>query len=143
MRPSIRLSQTHRWSLYAVWSVISASGLYFAYSQDWKMQIPTDLTVDTLKIHGIFAMFMLLIIGSLWSMHIRMSLHRKRNILSGMSILSIMLLLAFSGTGLYYSPENWHEMVKWLHIWVGVISVVFLPIHIIIGRLSRKRRNMV
>ena len=143
MRPSIRLSKTHRWSLYIIWGVISVSGLYFAYSQDWQMQTPSDLTVDTLKIHGIFAMFMSLIIGSLWSMHIRMSLHRKRNLFSGLSILSIMLLLAFSGTGLYYSPENWHDMVKWLHIWVGVISVTALPIHIIIGRRSRKHRSLI
>lgn len=140
MRPSIRLSKLHRWSLYVIWGVISISGLYFAFSQDWKMQTPTDLTVNTLKIHGVFAMFMLLTIGSLLSMHVKISLHRRRNLLSGVTVLSIMLLLSFSGTGLYYSPESWHETVKWLHIWVGIISVTALPIHIIVGRLSRKRR---
>lgn len=140
MRASIRLSKLHRWSLYFIWLVISFSGLYFSWSQDWLMQEPSDISVNTLKIHGIFATLMLLVIGSLITTHIKLSLNLKRNLLTGLSILSLMLILAFTGTGLYYSPENWHENVKWIHIVVGIFSIAMLPVHIVIGKwISRKR----
>jgi disulfide bond formation protein DsbB len=77
MRLSIRLSKLHRWSLYLIWLVISLSGLYFSWSQDWLMQEPSDTSVNTLKIHGIFATLMLLVIGSLITTHIKLSLHRN------------------------------------------------------------------
>lgn len=139
MRLTIRLSNLHRRSLYLIWLVISISGVYFAYSQDWQMQEPSDLSVQTLKVHGIFAALMLLMIGSLITTHIRMSLHRKRNMLTGLVMLTVMLVLSFSGTGLYYSPENWHENMKWIHIWIGLIAILALPIHIIMGRFLKKR----
>lgn len=139
MRVTIRLTKLHRWSLYFVWFVISISGVYFAYSQDWQMQEPSEVSVQTLKVHGIFATLMLLIIGSLMTTHVKLSLRRKRNLVTGLVILSVMLILSFSGSGLYYSPEEWHENVKWIHIWVGVISILILPIHIMVGRFLKKK----
>lgn len=139
MNFSIRLSNVHRWILYIVWTVMSCTGLYFAYAQDWQMQDPSQITLYTLKIHGIFAALIYLLIGSLFSVHIKLSLHRKRNVFTGLLILSVMLLLAFSGTALYYSPEDWNHNVKWLYIWVGLFSVILLPIHILIGRKLRVR----
>lgn len=139
MNISIRLSKPHRWGLYAVWSILSITGIYFAYAQDWQMQEPTEWSVNTLKLHGLSAAVMLLLVGSLLSVHVRLSLHRKRNAASGLMMLSCMLILIFSGTGLYYSPEDWHENMKWLHIWIGIICLILLPAHIFIGYFLRKR----
>lgn len=138
MRLTIRLSKLHRWSLYFVWLILCVTGLYFAYTQDWQMMDPSDLSVQTLKIHGIFAALMLILVGSLLSTHIKLSLHRKRNLTTGMSLLSLMVILSTTGTGLYYSPEEWHESVKWAHIWIGLISILSLPLHIVIGRYFKK-----
>lgn len=142
MNISIRLSKSHRWGLYVVWAIVSITGLYFAYTQDWQMQEPTEWTVNTLKLHGISAAFMLLFVGSLLSLHVRLSLNRKRNIVSGLMILSCMFILIFSGIGLYYSPEEWHENMKWSHIWLGIICCFLLPAHIAIGYLLRKNTSM-
>ena len=139
MNISIRLSKPHRWGLYVVWAILSITGLYFAYIQDWQMQEPTEWTVNILKLHGISAAFMLLFVGSLLSLHVRLSLNRKRNVISGLMILSCMFILIFSGIGLYYSPEDWHENMILVHIWLGIICFLLLPAHIFIGYFLRKK----
>jgi len=139
MHFSIQLSKSHRYLLYLVWLILCLTGVYFAYSQDWQQQFPSDFSTASLKIHGISAALMSVLIGSLLSVHIRLSLRIKRNLITGLAILSMMGLLMFSGTALYYSPEDWHENVKWLHIWVGLIAILLLPLHILFGYLSRSR----
>ena len=62
----------------------------------------------------------------------------KRNLITGLFMLSLMSLLAISGTGLYYSPENWHENVKWAHIWVGLISILWLPYIFLLESIKEK-----
>lgn len=139
MHFSIQLSKSHRYLLYSVWLVLCLTGIYFAYSQDWQQQLPTAFSMANLKIHGVGAALMLILIGSLLPVHIRLSLRIKRNLITGLIILSMMFILMFSGTALYYSPENWHENAKWLHIWVGLISILLLPLHILFGYLSRAK----
>jgi hypothetical protein len=104
------------------------------------MQDPSDLTVDALKTHGITAALFLVLFGSLLAVHIKLALKMKRNLITGLVMLSLMSCLAISGTGLYYSPENWHENVKWAHIWIGIISILWLPLHIFIGIYQRKNK---
>lgn len=137
MRQSIHLSTLQRICFYTAWVAVAITGVYFAWSQDWRMDEPTDMTVNTLKIHGIAAAVMLAVFGSLASTHIRTALRRHRNKVTGYTILSIMFVLGLTGTGLYYSPESWHDNVKWTHIWIGLISVMIVPIHILYGRYTR------
>lgn len=138
MKVSIRLPKFHRTFLYVIWSVLSITGLYFVYTQDWKMYDPTIWTTYTLKLHGISASLMLILIGSLIPIHIQLSLETKRNLKSGIPMLITMFILAFSGIALYYSGESWMATAKMLHIWMGIFVIIFLPIHIIIGRKRKK-----
>ena len=137
MRFSIQLSKFHRYSVYIVWCVLSISGLYFFYVQDWQMQEPNQWSLWSLKTHGIFAAAMIFLIGSIVPVHIKLSLKIKRNVSSGLTLLTIMIILILTGVGLYYSPEEWHELVKWLHIGIGIFAILLLPLHIVIGYLSR------
>lgn len=137
---SVKIPHTQRYFLYLIWLILSLTGLYFAYSQDWQMQEPSDLTVNILKTHGIAAAIFLIMLGALLAVHIQIALKLKRNLVTGLSMLSLMVLLAISGLGLYYSPEEWHENVKWLHIWVGLFSILWLPIHIWTGIYLRKSK---
>lgn len=141
MRQTIHLSRIQKASFYSIWLLVAVSGAYFAINQDWLLHDPSDLSVDSLKVHGISAACMLVLFGSLASTHIQVALRRKRNKWSGYSILTVMLLLSVTGIGLYYSPESIHDKVKWAHIWVGLFTILIVPLHIIIGRLSRKRRR--
>ncbi|MBF7682126.1 hypothetical protein I2F27_02070 [Acinetobacter sp. B5B] len=141
MNTSIRLPKIHKYTLYIIWAVLSVTGLYFAYSQDWKKYDPSEFTVYSLKVHGICASLMLILIGTLIPIHIQRSLETKRNLTSGISILVFMLLLALSGVGLYYSAETWIALVKIIHIWVGIFIVLFLPCHIWLGRRRKRLHN--
>ena len=137
---SIKIPLIQRYSMYLVWLILAFTGAYFAYSQDWKMQDPSELTVNILKSHGISAAIFLIIFGSLLSVHIKLALQFNRNLVTGLGMLSLMIVLIITGTGLYYSPEQWHENVKWAHIWIGFISVLWLPLHIMIGIYQRKNK---
>ena len=135
---SIKIPRLQRSILYFSWTILAVTGLYFAYCLDWKMQDPSDLTVNALKAHGITAAIFLVIFGFLLAVHIKLALKVKRNLFTGLIMLSLMSLLAMSGTGLYYSPEDWHDNVKWAHIWIGLITIIWLPLHIFIGIYQRK-----
>lgn len=137
---SIRIPSLQRNVLYLSWVILAITGLYFAYTQDWKMQDPSDLTVNALKTHGITAAIFLVLFGSLLAVHCRLALKMKRNLMTGLLMLSLMSCLAISGIGLYYSPESLHENVKWTHIWIGLISILWLPLHIFIGIYQRKNK---
>lgn len=106
------------------------------------MQDPSDFTVNVLKTHGISAAIFLVIFGSVIAVHIRIALNLKRNMLTGLGMLVLMSILALTGTGLYYSPEEWHENIKWTHIWLGLICIIWLPLHIWMGILLRKSKNI-
>lgn len=140
MQFSIRLPKNHKWTLYCVWGLISVTGVYFAYSQDWMMLAPSDWTIYSLKMHGICASIMWLLIGSLIAVHIKLSLRIRRNLSTGFSMLTIMLLLASTGTALYYSPEEWNHLIKIVHIWIGLIAILLLPIHILVGHKQRPKK---
>ncbi|ESK40164.1 hypothetical protein P256_00604 [Acinetobacter nectaris CIP 110549] len=138
MKVSIRLPKIQQTSLYVVWTILSITGLYFAYTQDWKMYDPSVWTTYTLKLHGICASLMLILIGTLIPIHIQLSLEVKRNIKSGIPMLVTMLLLAFSGVALYYSGEAWMATAKMVHIWIGILVIIILPVHIFLGRKRKK-----
>lgn len=138
MKTSTRLHKMHKYTLYVIWIILSITGLYFAYSQDWRGDDPSELTVYSLKLHGVCASVMLVLIGSLIPIHIQRSLETKRNVRSGIPTLGLMLLLAFSGVGLYYSAEGWIATVKMIHIVVGGLMIAFIPLHIWFGRNGKK-----
>lgn len=138
---SIKIPHAPRYFLYSIWLILSFTGLYFAYFQDWQMQDPSDFTVNVLKAHGIAAAIFLLILGALLAVHIQLAFKVKRNLITGISMLSLMILLALTGTALYYSPEEWHENVKWGHIIIGLVSICWLPIHILTGIYQRKSKT--
>ncbi|SDB85328.1 hypothetical protein SAMN05421733_102208 [Acinetobacter boissieri] len=138
MKTSIRLPKIQKYTLYVIWFILSVTGLYFAYSQDWKGYDPSEMTVYSLKLHGVCASMMLILIGTLIPIHIQRSLETKRNVKSGIPTLVFMLLLAFSGVGLYYSGEGWIGVVKLIHIWVGILVIGLIPFHIWLGRRRKK-----
>jgi hypothetical protein len=93
-----------------------------------------------LAIHGGAAIAMAWVFGLIWLMHIRRGWHKRRNLKSGISMASIMLVLIFSGWGLYYlSDEQWRDYTGFLHWFFGLFAGLWLPIHIWRGRQSSDR----
>lgn len=123
--------------LYLVWIILSVTGIYFAFRQDWQQLDPIPLTIYTLKIHGLSAYFFLVILGSLIPLHIRPLFKARQNLITGLPFLIGMIVLTSSGTLLYYSPESMTEKIKLAHIFIGITLILFLPLHIFIGKKKR------
>lgn len=134
---TMKLSLIHRNLLYITWTILSITGLYFAYFQDFQENLPTVFTLYTLKIHGVFSSFFLILLGSLIPIHIQLFIKIKRNLKTGLLLLLGMFLLSFSGIFLYYISEELNFFLKILHIGMGIVIIFLLPTHIYFG-IKRK-----
>lgn len=90
-----------------------------------------------LTLHGGAAIFMTWVFGLIWLPHVRRGWQRKRNLVSGATMASSIIVLAASGWGLYYlGDELWRAVVSALHWSIGLAGGAWLPIHIWRGRRS-------
>ncbi len=108
----------------------------FDYVFSWRVDPEARMWAVTL--HAILAFAMLLILGALWSIHMRVEWKKKRNRASG-SLLNILWLgLALTGIGLYYSGgEKWLAFHSGAHIIVGLL----VPFSFIHHMLYRDRKE--
>lgn len=136
----IRLGSLHKVVSYSIWLILAITGVVWTWRQDWLMTLPDDFSVNMLKIHGVFAALSLIILGTLISTHMKAAYQRKRNRMTGLILLIMFSIMSASGYALYYSPEAWHELIKWTHVWSGIAVIVLLPAHIFIGRTLQRRR---
>ena len=80
------------------------------------------------------AALMLVIAGSLLTVHVRVGWHQGKNLLAGCVVVAIMVLLIISGYVLYYSDEETRPVVSMLHWIIGLGAPVALIWHIVRGR---------
>jgi hypothetical protein len=90
-----------------------------------------------LRLHGTFAVLMLVIAGSLLPVHVRVGCHQHRNRAADGVIIAIITLLIVSGYVLYYSDEETRPVVSALHWIIGLGAPVALVWHIVSGRATR------
>lgn len=140
-KPALKLERWHRRALYTVTALLLASGLLWLYAHFFLRtngeyaEIVHPAEPWSMKLHGGVAMIALFLIGSLLHLHIRRGLRNKKNLISGISMLSVFALLTLSGYGLYYfaTEENrpiW-SVIHWL---IGLSLPCFLIAHIWLGR---------
>lgn len=118
---------------------VAISGLWWSYLHDLVMSTNFDLMHNLLVIHGVFAAFTLMVLGALIPQHMRLAWKTKRNLKTGLSITIVLIIISVSGLGLYYAGEDYRDTIKWLHLFAGIASVLFLPIHIVAGIGSRNK----
>jgi hypothetical protein len=90
-----------------------------------------------LRLHGTFAVLMLIIAGSLLPVHVRVGWHQRKNLLAGCIVVAVVVLLIVSGYVLYYSDEETRPVVSTLHWIIGLGAPVALIWHIVSGRATR------
>jgi hypothetical protein len=82
----------------------------------------------------------LLLVGALWTVHMRAGWLRRENIISGMALISALALLALSGLLLYYAGEdNVVNAAVLAHIGVGLLLPTILMAHIFGARRAKAR----
>ncbi len=140
----MRLSRGHRHWVYWSGAALLATGAfwlvyrYFLREQGQFGETPHPIEVWWLRLHGAFAMLMLIVAGSLLPIHVRTGWHQHKNRLLGGIVVAILLVLTVSGYALYYfGDEEARPVISTLHWIVGLGAPVALIWHIVSGRATR------
>ncbi len=92
--------------------------------------------------HATAYFLMLLLLGALWTVHMRAGWLRRENVFSGASLLVLFALLALSGLGLYYlSHETLASLAVLLHLVGGLSLPILLWIHMLGAKAAQSRVN--
>lgn len=132
----MKLSRRHKRFLYGISILIFTSGLVWFFADrlggeahSWNGYLS--------KIHGMAAMAYLIVLGTMFPMHIKRSWKADVNRKNGVFLLGINLILVLSAYGLYYSGgEYTHWASYWIHSVFGLVSPLLLYLHIRIGKKS-------
>ncbi|GAB3345216.1 hypothetical protein [Lysobacter tyrosinilyticus] len=101
---------------------------------------PSVLEHPSLVAHGVLGLGMIWLLGLLWFPHIRRGWSRREHRWVGGSMAALMLWLALSAAALYYlGDETWRGWVSVGHWALGLFAVLWLPLHIWIGRRRLRR----
>lgn len=133
----IRLATWHRRSVYIVLVVVAVTGIVWTLCHDLFGLAPNAFERVTLELHAAAAFFSLAALGSLAPHHIRLAWNARRNRISGALVLAGLLVLVGSAYALYYAGEDLRDVMKWIHIAIGIAITVGVPLHIVWGRRAK------
>ena len=141
----MKLSLAHRIWLYSLITTMFLTGTLWAISRLWF-----DDTGDfdqwqlsfehwTMVIHGTVSTVFLVVLGTLFPVHIKRSWAAKMNIVPGVMLLSLIFILIATGCGLYYfGDENLRASSSWIHLIGGLCLPLLVAGHIALGRRSQR-----
>ena len=146
-RPT-RLPRWHEWAIYAGFGALLVTGLAWL-ALDRGVRVAGDFGPEhhpaehwMLIVHGIAAYLFLLVAGALIPVHVKLGWSIDRNRVSGVTLASILGLLALTALGLYYLGDDalrgWSSTAHWL---AGLVALPALVIHVIRGRRSATPRR--
>lgn len=114
-----------RRTFYALLVILLASGLA------WETMSPGSAASLVMKIHGVAAMLVLVVLGTLLTRHVPAGWEAGKSRTSGVFMLSALLWLAGTGYALYYAGD---ERLRWYaaqsHLWIGLAATAIVLLHI-------------
>jgi hypothetical protein len=134
----MRLHPVHYRLVLVIFGVSACTGGVWSLMADLLQADPSVFSRLLLKVHGAFAFLSLGVMGSMLPQHIRFAWKARCNVRTGLAMAVVFAVLVVAAYGLYYAPESLHEVAKWVHLTVGLLAVVLLPLHIVIGRRLRR-----
>lgn len=133
----MRLGVWQKSAVYVTAAAVGGSGLIWFVAHDLIDNESTDITRALLTMHGVASYALLVALGSLLPLHVRSGWRHRRNILTGLATLAMMVILGATALVLYYGSEETHAAARWIHLGFGLFSVVLLPIHALWQTLRR------
>lgn len=139
---SIALPAWQRRAIYVSGALLLASGLGWVLVA-WPAGTEMSAAARTaatwlLRLHGVCAYAVLVIVGTVLPVHLRLGWTKKRNRWSGSLLVGLLACLALTGLWLYYGPESGREIVSNGHWWLGLVLPVWLLLHRAWGLRSRR-----
>lgn len=101
----------------------------FELNPVWRLN--GDMRLFIVGIHALVAFCVAILIGALWSLHMRQEWRRKRNRLTGVTSAGSILLLILSGVGLYYLSNE--TLIRWtsgMHSILGLMLALVYCVHL-------------
>ena len=134
--------------MIAVFMALVASGLMLLPSMlqmrlDWEspLHVGGDLRLASAALHCVAAFLAMGLLGALSTVHMRAGWHRRRNRVSGVSLLVLLLVLMLTAVGVYYfGDENLSRWSSLIHTVVGLLLVAVVLWHGVIGHRLYNRR---
>lgn len=106
----------------------------------WKLSGKQHVSVAAL--HVMLSYFILILMGSLWRIHMRIGLRIKENRGTGFIIVSILTVLTITGIGIFYlGNKQLSVTASIVHLLAGVLIPLFFFYHIIKGRIVARERT--
>jgi hypothetical protein len=112
--------------------------LVMRLEMDLAWRLPGDARILTAAFHAVLGFAVAMLLGALWSVHMRAGWRRRRHRISGTLSAVLLVLLAASAVGVYYLGEESAGVIAALaHIGLGVALLVPFGWHWLAGRRSR------
>ena len=140
----IKMPAFQKWNVYIFSIVLAVTGLWWTSVHEVVISKNLKLMHQLIMVHGVVALFCLIIFGSVITQHVRLAWITKRNRISGGLVFLSISLIALTGLGLYYANEDLHDFYKWVHLALGIALIILMPLHIIMGRrrIAKKSNNI-
>lgn len=127
-------------------ALLAVSGALFAvphlaerFSFDAPLALPEGVLM---KLHGGAALVVTLAIGALLPVHIRAGWARRKNIVSGLSLLALNAILLITAWGLFYlGDEAWRQWTSDIHLLAGLVLIGVIAPHLVLARTLREARR--
>lgn len=137
--------QFYRWFMWIAVLVWLTGVLLTPFSLEMRFEytLPTWPLNETIKhhattIHAVLAFVLLWLFGTIWTIHIRAGWRKKKNLVSGVLLISACLLMTLTGLGIYYiGNEECANATALVHLLVGGLFLILLVAHIVLGKKAR------
>jgi uncharacterized membrane protein len=143
-----RLSRRHESYLYLTSALLLISGAgwlvgrYLLRASGVLGDVPHPSEVWWLRLHGAAVIVFLAVFGALLPGHVVQNWRRRVNRYSGVSVVSIVVLLALSGYGLYYVVDDRQRaLISVIHWAVGLAAAGVLALHVVLGKRLATRAH--
>jgi surface polysaccharide O-acyltransferase-like enzyme len=142
-RNSAKLTSPHKLWLYSVTLLVYLTGVAWAWLH-YVVHGPGDFGVQIhpaepwmLRLHGVGAMVILVLLGTLLPEHVRFAWHARRNRVAGLALIVFFVFLVLTGYALYYLGDEYlRSRTSWLHLAAGIALPAMIILHIWSGRRS-------
>ncbi len=114
------------------------NALVFRLEWNVAWYFPEAVRSCVVALHVLIAFFVVSQLGSLWCIHMRIGWRHHKNIISGLSMISILLALVVTGIGIYYLGEKFSLLASVVHIMIGFCLPYLFIYHIVAGRAHNK-----
>ncbi len=132
--------------MYAAGSLLLLSGVgwlvghYFLRAPGAFGAAPHPSEAWWMRLHGAAVIVFLVVFGALLPGHVVQNWRHRMNRYSGLSVITVVVLLALSGYGLYYLvDERLRNLTSTLHWLLGLSALLVLVLHVILGKRMAAR----